>query len=108
MEANELPIEVTTAPIRRRRRPWRLRILLGLGVLSVALLAIARLEPDQAKRCGWFVESIYRVFNPPIETELTEAGKQFIAEIAALVVAPDVSSRRLGFLGFRLPTRLSA
>ena len=45
---------------------------------------ISRLEPDQAKRCGPFIESVYLVFNPPIEIELTDAGRQFIAEITAL------------------------
>ena len=54
------------------------------SVLFVALFAISRLEPDQAKRYGPFIESVYRVFNPPIEIELTDAGKQFIAEITAL------------------------
>jgi hypothetical protein len=61
-----------------------LRVLLAFGVLLVALFAISRLEPDQAKRYGPFVESVYLVFNPPIDAELTDAGKKFIADITAL------------------------
>ena len=77
-------VKVTAQPVRRKTSQWRLRILLGFGVLSIALFAISRLEPDQAKKYGPFIESVYRVFNPPIEVELTESGRQFIAEIAAL------------------------
>jgi Leucine Rich repeat len=68
----------------RKRPRWRLRILLAVSVLFAALFAISRLEPDQAKRYGPFIESVYLVFNPPIEIELTDAGRQFIAEMTAL------------------------
>jgi len=71
--------------------------------LSVALFAISRLEPDQAKRYGPFIESVYRVFNPPIEIELTDTGRQFIAEITA----QGGSSQRAGFWDFSVRTRLS-
>jgi len=80
MESKDMPVEVTAEPVVRKRRWWRLRILLAFCVLSVALFAISRLEPDQAKRYGPFIESVYRVFNPPIEVELTDGGRQFIAE----------------------------
>jgi Leucine Rich repeat len=86
MESVDSPVQVTVTaePARRKRPQWRLRILLGFGVLSIALFAISRLEPDQAKRYGPFIESVYRIFNPPIAVELSEAGRQFIAEVAAL------------------------
>jgi len=84
MESNDSPVEVAAEPALQKRPQWRLRILLACGVLFVALFAISRLEPDQAKECGPFIESAYRVFNPPIEVELTDSGKQFIAEITAL------------------------
>ena len=84
MESKDLPVEVTVEPMLRTRPRWRLRILLAMSVFFVALFAISRLEPDQAKRCGPFIESVYWVFNPPIEFELTDAGRQFIAEITAL------------------------
>jgi hypothetical protein len=47
---------------------WRSRILLAFSILVIALFAISRLEPDQVKRYGPFIESVYLVFNPPIET----------------------------------------
>ena len=75
---------VSVEPKLRKRRRWRLRILLVLGVLVVVLLMISRLEPDQAKRYGPLVNSVYQVFNPPIEVELSEHGKQFIADIQAM------------------------
>jgi len=84
MESKDMPVEVTAEPVVRKRRWWRLRILLGVGVLLIALFAISQLEPDQAKRFGPFIESVYLVFNPPIDIELTEAGRQFIAEMTAL------------------------
>jgi len=80
MVSKELSVEVTVEPMLHKRPRWRLRILLAFCVLSVALFAISRLEPDQAKRYGPFIESVYRVFNPPIEVELTDGGRQFIAE----------------------------
>lgn len=79
MESQALPVDVE--PKLRRRPRWRLRILLALGVLVFIPYVISQLEPDQAKRYGSFVESVYQVFHPPIEVELSEAGKQFIAEI---------------------------
>ena len=82
MELQALPLNVEPRP--RKRPRWRLRILLALGVLVVVLHMISRLEPDQAKRYGPLVESVYQVFNPPIEVELSEAGKQFIANIQAM------------------------
>jgi hypothetical protein len=82
MESQELQVEVQPKP--RKRPRWRLRILLAFSVLAVALFVISRLEPDQAKRYGPFIESVYLVFNPPIEIELTDAGRQFISEITAL------------------------
>ncbi len=84
MESNDSPVEVTAEPTLPKRPRWRLRILLACSVLFVALFAISRLEPDQAKKCGPFIESVYRVFNPPVDVELTDSGKQFIAEITAL------------------------
>jgi hypothetical protein len=84
MESNVLPVEVTAEPMRRKRPRWRLRILLAFSALVAALFAISRLEPDQAKSCGPFIEAVYQVFNPPIEVELSAAGKQFIADITAL------------------------
>jgi hypothetical protein len=84
MESKDLPVEATAGPALRKRSLWRLRILLACSVLVVALFAISRLEPDQAKRFGPFIESVYLVFNPPVEIELTDAGKQLIAEITAL------------------------
>lgn len=84
MESNVLPVEVTAEPMPRKRSRWRLRILLAFSVSVAALFAISRLEPDQAKRCGPFIEAVYLVFNPPIEVPLTAAAKQFIADITAL------------------------
>jgi Leucine Rich repeat len=75
---------VNVEPKLRKRRKWRLRILIALGVLVFVLYVISQLEPDQAKRYGPFVESVYQVFNPPIEVELSAAGKQFIADIQAM------------------------
>jgi hypothetical protein len=55
-----------------------------LGVLVFILYVISQLEPDQAKRYGPLVESVYQVFHPPIEVELSEGGKQFITDIQAM------------------------
>jgi hypothetical protein len=82
MESQAFSVDVEPRP--RKRARWQLRILLALGVLVVALLMISRLEPDQAKSYGPLVESLYQVFNPPIDVELSEAGKQFIANIQAM------------------------
>jgi hypothetical protein len=84
MESQDLQVEVNVQPKPRKRPRWRLRILLAFSVLVLALFVISRLEPDQAKRYGPFIESVYLVFNPPIEIELTDAGRQFISEITAL------------------------
>ena len=84
MESRVLPVEVKVDPEPRNWRQLRLRVLLAFSAVIVALLVISRLEPEQAKRCGPFIESVYLVFNPPIEIELTDAGKQFIAEMTAL------------------------
>jgi Leucine Rich repeat len=82
MESPALPVNVEPGP--RKRARWRLRILFSFGVLVVVLFMISRLEPDQAKSYGSLVESVYQVFNPPIEVELSKAGKQFIADIQAM------------------------
>ena len=58
--------------------------MLAFGVLGVALFVISGSSRDQAKRYCSFIESVYLVFNPPIEVELTDAGRRFISEIAAL------------------------
>jgi hypothetical protein len=84
MESQELAVEVKVESKPRRRSRWRLRILLAFSVLVAAVYMISRLEPDQAKKFGPFIESVYLIFNPPIEVELSEAGKQFIAEITAM------------------------
>jgi hypothetical protein len=86
MQSQELPVEVKveTEPKPRKRSRWRLRVLLAFGVFAFALYVISQLEPDQAKRCGPIIESAYLVFHPPIEVPLSEAGKQFIDEIAAM------------------------
>jgi hypothetical protein len=94
MESPESSIDVSVAPRPRKRPRWRLRILVVLGALALTLYCISRLEPEQAKRCGPIIESVYLVFNPPLEIELTEAAKQFIADIAAMGgtasrIAPD-------------------
>ncbi len=82
MESQVLPVNVELTP--RKRPRWRLRILLTLGVVVVVLHMISRLEPDQAKSYGPLVESVYQVFNPPIDVELSKDGKQFIADIQAM------------------------
>jgi hypothetical protein len=82
MEPHELPVKVEPRP--RKALRWRLRILLAFGVVVVALLVISRLEPDQANRCGPLIESLYLVLNPSIDIELSEAAKQFIAEMTAM------------------------
>ena len=84
MESQELPVEVKVEPKPRGRSRWRLRILLVVNFLMLALFVISRLEPDQAKRYGPIVTSIYLFFNPPIDIALSESGRQFIAEITAL------------------------
>jgi hypothetical protein len=102
MESKDLPVEVTAEPMRRRRPQWRLRLLIAFAVLCAFLFAVSRLEPDQAKRYGPFIESVYRVFNPPIEVELTDAGRQFIDEITALggrAWRIEPARRFLGLLG---------
>jgi Leucine Rich repeat len=82
-----------------KRRRWRLRILLAVGVLVVVMLMISRLEPDQAKRYGPLVNSVYQVFNPPIEVDLSNAGKQFIADIQALGGNAGVIDPQRAFFG---------
>ena len=84
MESQVSSVDAKVEPRPGKRSRWRLRILLAFGVFVVALYVISQLEPDQAKRYGGFIESIYQVFNPPIEVELSEAGKQFIADIQAM------------------------
>jgi hypothetical protein len=84
MESPESSAEASVAPQPRKRSRWRLRVLVVLAALALTLYAISRLEPEQAKQCGPIIEAVYLVFNPPLEIELTEAGKQFIAEIAAM------------------------
>jgi hypothetical protein len=86
MQSQELPVEVKVEiePKPRKRSRWRLRVLLAFGVFAFALYVISQLEPDQAKRCGPIIESAYLVFHPPIEVPLSEEGKQFIDEIAAM------------------------
>jgi hypothetical protein len=84
MESQVSSVDAKVEPKSRKRARWRLRILLALGVLVFVLYVISQLEPDQAKRYGPLVESVYQVFNPPIEVELSEAGQQFIAEIQAM------------------------
>jgi hypothetical protein len=104
MESPESSVEVSVEPKPRKRARLRLRILVFLAALAFTLFVISRLEPEQAKKCGPIVESVYLVFNPPIEIELTEAGKQFIAEMTmmggtASRVSPD--RRFLGVFGTR-------
>jgi hypothetical protein len=99
MKSPESSVEVSVEPKPRKRPRWRLRVLVGLAALAFTLFVITRLEPEQAKKCGPIIESVYLAFNPPIEIELSEAGKQFIAEIATFGgqagrIAPD-----RGFLG---------
>ncbi len=104
MESPESSVEVSVKPRPQKRPRWRLRVLVVLAALALTLFVISRLEPEQAKKCGPIIESVYLVFNPPIEIELTEAGKQFIAEMATMGgtasrIAPD--RRFLGVFGTR-------
>ena len=90
-----------------KRRKWRLRILLALNVLVFILYLISQLEPDQARQYGPLVNSVYQVFNPPIEVELSAAGKQFIAEIQAMGGNAGRIEPRHKFFGLMRPTKSS-
>jgi hypothetical protein len=99
MESPESSVEVSIEPQRRKRPRWRLRVLVVLAALAIILFLISQLEPEQAKKSGPVIEAVYLVFNPTVEIELTENGKQFIAEMATMGgpanrIAPD-----RGFLG---------
>jgi hypothetical protein len=84
MESQEVPVKVKVESKPRTRSRWRLQILLGFSLVVITMFVISRLEPDQAKRYGWVIESVYHVFNPPIEVELNDAGRRFIDDIRAL------------------------
>jgi Leucine Rich repeat len=99
MESPESSVVVSVEPQPQKRPQWRLRILVVLAALAVALFRISRLEPEQAKTCGPIIESVYLVFNPPIEIESTEAAKQFIAEMATMGGTASRIAPERGFLG---------
>ncbi len=99
MESPKSSVEVAVEPKPRKRPRWRLRVLVVLAALAFTLYVISRLEPEQAKKCGPIIESVYQVFNPPIEIELNEAGKQFIAEMATMGGTASRIPPDRGFLG---------
>jgi hypothetical protein len=53
-------------PDRRRRRRWRLKVLLGLTTVLLAFFVFSRLSPEQAKRLGPWGQTLYELVNPPI------------------------------------------
>jgi hypothetical protein len=67
------------------------------------MLMISRLEPDQAKRYGPLVSSVYQVFNSPIDVELSDDGKQFIADIQALGGSAGLIEPQRKFFGLMRP-----
>ena len=71
-------------PTRRRRRRWRLNVLLGLTALVLAFFVFSRLTPEQARRLGPWGEPLYELFNPPADHDVSPAGRRLIAEVKTL------------------------
>jgi hypothetical protein len=63
------------------RRRLRLRILLALAGLSLVLFFISRMERSQVARLGPAAIALHEFLDPPIDEELSAAGKRFQDEI---------------------------
>ena len=85
MQSQELPVEVRVQAQAAQVVALACR-LARLAVLFVVLYVISRLEPDQAKRYGPLIESVYRVFNPPIEIELPKPASSSLPKSRAWAV----------------------
>jgi hypothetical protein len=81
----------------RHRRRWRLRVLLGVNALMMALFIFTRLDRSQVAAWGSPAVALHDVFAPPIDMEWNEAEKRFVASIKSIGGQAQV---------FRQPERL--
>jgi hypothetical protein len=86
-------------PKPRRRMRWQLRVLLAIQALALVLFVVSRLEPDQAKGLGPAIQAVYFLFNPPIDPDISAAGRQFMDEVRSLGGTANVAEFSRGFLG---------
>src|ERR1700733_7506605 len=90
-----------TAPERtHRRRPrFRLRILLTLTGLLLAVVFFSQLSPSAVKKLGPAAESVYDLFNAPTTEPLSLSGQRVVADVKALGGHALVSERTPGLFG---------
>jgi Leucine rich repeat len=106
------PESVTAPPVpsplppQRRRSPWRLRVLLTINFLVLAVFVISRLDPDQVRPLGPAIRLVNRVLQPPDDEELGKPTQNLIAEVKALggqLIVTTRTQRILGIFGPRGP-----
>ena len=95
MEINESAPERT----HRRRPRFRLRILLTLTGLLLAVVFFSQLSPSAVKKLGPAAESVYDLFNAPTTEPLSLSGQRVVADVKALGGHALVSERTPGLFG---------
>jgi hypothetical protein len=92
-----------TILLKRRRSRWRLRILLAIACLALALFVISRLDPSQVHALGPAVQFVYEFLNPVDETEMSQPGQNLVAEVMGLGGQTRVLERKPKVLGLFTP-----
>jgi hypothetical protein len=101
-ESDAVSVAGTTLPApprRRRRSPWRLRILLAIDFVVLVLFVIARLDPAQYKLLAPAIEFVNQFLQPPDDAALSKPGQRFVDEVTALGGQLTVLARKPKFLG---------
>jgi hypothetical protein len=90
-----------SAPERtHRRRPrFRLRILLTLTGLLLAVVFFSQLSPSVVKNLGPAAEAVYDLFNAPTTEPLSLSGQRVVADVKALGGYAGVIERTPGLFG---------
>jgi hypothetical protein len=76
--------ESTPTGTHRRRSQFRLRILLTLAALLLAVVFFSQLNPTVVKKLGPTAEAVYDLFNAPTTEPLSLSGQRFVADVDAL------------------------
>jgi hypothetical protein len=95
-----MEIENTYPEIKHRRRaPFRLKILLTLSGLLLAVVFFSQLSPSMVKKLGSTAENVYDFFNAPTTEPLSLSGQRVVADVNALGGHAGVVERTPGLFG---------
>jgi hypothetical protein len=93
------PGHSTPAATPRRRPRWRLRILLAVNAVLASLFLFSQLDPSTIKKLGPPGQYVFDLINPPVEPEISPAGRRLMVELRELGGEANLMQRSQRILG---------